>query len=109
GFLMGMTHPSMCPLPKKVVEEKGAEWEKPENIITNGPFTVKAIQTNVSMDMVKNEEYWEADKVDLDAVNFRMSQGTQSTLVSFENGEVDIMPVGEPADLLRFQKDPKLK
>lgn len=109
GFLMGMSHASMCPLPKKVVEEKGAEWEKPENLITNGPFTVKALQTNVSMTLVKNDKYWDADNVALDGVDYRMSDGAEVTLVPFENGEVDIMPVGDPASLLRFEKDPKLK
>ena len=109
GFLMGMTHASMCPLPKKVLEEKGAEWEKPENLITNGPFTVEAMQTNVSMTLVKNDQYWDADNVALDRIDYRMSDGDEVTLVPFENGEVDIMPVGDPASLLRFEKDPKLK
>ncbi|HIT74726.1 MAG TPA: peptide ABC transporter substrate-binding protein [Candidatus Avipropionibacterium avicola] len=109
GFLMGMTHASMCPLPKKVLEEHDAEWEKPENIITNGPFTVEATQTNVSMTLVKNQEYWDADNVQLDKINYRMVEGSAApTLVPFENGEVDIMSVGDPALLLRFDNDPNL-
>lgn len=110
GFLMGMTHASMCPLPKAVLEEHEAEWEKPENIVTNGPFTVEATQTNVSMTLVKNKEYWDADNVEVDRINYRMADdGAQPTLVPFENGEVDIMSVGDAAMLLRFDNDPNLK
>lgn len=110
GFLMGMTHASMCPLPKKVLEEHEAEWELPENIITNGPFTVEATQTNVSMTLTKNPEYWDAGNVSLERINYRMNDGTATpTLVPFESGEVDVMSVGDPAMLLRFENEPALQ
>lgn len=109
GFLMGMTHASMLPLPQKVVEAKGAEWEKPENLIVNGPFKMTAMQVNSSMTLVKNDQYWDAANVKLDQVNYRMSDSVDENIVPFENGEVDIMGVGSPATLMRFDKEPNLQ
>ncbi|MFW6599209.1 peptide ABC transporter substrate-binding protein [Propionibacteriaceae bacterium Y2011] len=109
GFLMGLTHASMCPMPMKVVEEHEAEWELPENIVTNGPFKMTATQPNVSMTLEKNEEYWDAGAVALNKINYKINAGAEVTIVPFENGEVDIMGVGDPATLLRFEQEPALQ
>lgn len=109
GFLISMTDGSMLPLQQKLLEAKGNEWEKVENLVVNGPFKLTAMQPNVSATIVKNESYWDAANVHLDQINYKMAQGTDESLVPFTNGEVDIMGIGSAANVLRFQKEPDLQ
>jgi len=110
GFLISMTDGSMLPLQQKLLEEKGNEWEKPENLVVNGPFKLTAMQPNVSATLVKNDDYWDAANVHLDQINYKMSQaGATESLIPFTNGEVDVMPVGTAANLIRFQNEPDLQ
>jgi len=97
GFLMGMTHPSMLPLPQKLITDKGADWEKPGNIISDGPFKVSAITPNTSMTLVKNDKYWDAANVKLQQINYKQGDATAvPSSVPFTTGEVDLMPLAGP-------------
>lgn len=108
GFLMGLTHPSMLPLHMDSVEKEGQGWQDPGKLVSNGPFTVQQWTKNSSMRLVPNTHYWDKGNVRLDAIDIRFTDpGTPVNAIPFENGEVDIHPIGD-ADLVRFQNDPKL-
>ncbi|ACQ81583.1 4-phytase [Beutenbergia cavernae DSM 12333] len=108
GFVMGLTYPSMLPLNPDAVEGEG-DWQQPENWVGNGPYNLAAWTANSSMRLEKNPEYWDAENVALDEINVQLiEQGSITTTVPYENGEVDIQGLGEPAEITRFLADPVL-
>lgn len=109
GFLMGLAHPSMLPLPRKLLEAEPQDWEKADKIISNGPFKVTGLTDNVRLDLAKNDKYWDNAKVGIDTIVLRQRASNDTSLVPFESGEVDVLQVGDPAGLIRFNQDPKLK
>lgn len=107
GFLLGLTHPSMLVLNPKGLE--GNAWQRPETWVGNGPYNLAAWTPNSSMRLEKNPRYWDAANVTVQTVNVRLlEQGSTVTTVPFENGEVDIQPLANPADITRFTRDPNL-
>lgn len=109
GFLMGLAHPSMLPLPKKLLEAEPQDWEKADKIISNGPFKVTGLTDNVRLDLAKNDTYWDSAKVGVDTITLRQRASNDTSLVPFESKEVDVLQVGDPAGLTRFSQDPELK
>lgn len=108
GFVMGLTHPSMLPLHQETVEGEG-DWQQPENWVGNGPYNLVDWVANSSMRLERNEEYWDAENVALDSIDVQLiEQGSINTTVPYENDEVDIQGLDEPADVARFMNDPEL-
>lgn len=107
-FLLGLTHPSMLPLPKHVLEAMPQEWQKPENWVGNGAFTVKSWTVNSSMTLVPNKEYWDSDNVKLSGIDLNFTEDPKQAGVHFESGDADIVAV-PPADVKRFQENADLK
>lgn len=105
-FLLGLTHPSMFPVPTKNIEALPTDWEQPENWIGNGPFVPSAWTINSSLTLKPNESYWDRSNVHLDEVEIRLAdQATPAAMIAFENGEIDLASVTD-ADLARLQADP---
>ncbi|MGC0251272.1 peptide ABC transporter substrate-binding protein [Pseudactinotalea sp. Z1748] len=108
GFVMGLTHPSMLPLHPEAID--GDEnWQQPENWRGNGPYNLVDWVSNSSMRLERNPEYWDNENVALDSIDVQLiEQGSITTTVPYESGEVDIQGLGEPADIARFMNDPEL-
>ena len=51
-----VSHPSY-PVPRHVVEARGAAWTDAANIVTNGPFKLEAWKQGESLALVRNPEY----------------------------------------------------
>ncbi|WP_147918209.1 peptide ABC transporter substrate-binding protein [Ruania zhangjianzhongii] len=108
GFLMGLTHPSLLPLYPEAVESED-DWQQPENWVGNGPYNLTDWVANSSMRLERNEEYWDAENVALDSIDVQLiEQGSINTTVPYENGEVDIQDLSEPAQIATFINDPEL-
>ncbi len=74
---LGMTkHYTYFPVDAKVVEANGgaadrqSRWSTAENFVGNGPFVIKRWAISEVMETVKNPNYWDADNVKLNGVNF---------------------------------------
>lgn len=109
-FLLALTHPALLPLNMDSVEQKPNDWQKPPNFLANGPYAVKAYVPNTSLKLVRNTNYWDRGHVGLDRIEVQQVDPSTSAgtgTVPYENGETDLLPL-QDADVLRFQKDPKL-
>ena len=110
-FLLALTHPAMLPLHMDTVEKMPDDWQKPPNFIANGPFAVEKFVPNSSMRLVANKNYWDhaavgLDRIEVQQVDAGAAAGTAT--VPYENNETDLLPI-DTADVVRFQKDAKLK
>lgn len=66
-----------------------------ENILGNGPFVIKEWNHNEDIVLEKNPNYWNAENIKMDIVNFRIIPDNSSAITSFKAGELDIVEISE--------------
>ncbi|MCK0752470.1 peptide ABC transporter substrate-binding protein [Chromohalobacter japonicus] len=86
-----LTHYTAYPLPKHAVEEYGKQWVKMDNIVTNGAFTPTEWVSQSRISVAKNPEYYEADEVSLDGVNYFNTEDRNAGISRFRAGELDVL------------------
>jgi len=89
-FIQQMAHHSFLAVHQETVEQHGEKWTEAANIVTNGPFRLEAWQHNSRIDLVKWEEWRDADSVTLERVNGRMITDGTTAVQAFEAGEIDV-------------------
>ncbi len=85
-----MSHYTFLPTQKAAVEANKDWWLKPETFRCNGPFQLTEWINKESIKIRKNPEYYEADKIKLDGVDFIILDDQTSSWQKYEAGELDI-------------------
>ena len=88
-----MSFPTFFPQNQKFVEEQGDKYgQKAENLIYNGPFVLTEWDgsTDSSWTYAKNKDYWDAETVKIEKVNWDVLKDPQAQANAFETGETDI-------------------
>lgn len=81
-------------LPVGYAEEAGGDmFLDPEHMVFNGPFVCTSWDPNVGMTLVKNENYWDADSVKLDGIEYNFVMETNTIVNLYETNELDVMLV----------------
>jgi oligopeptide transport system substrate-binding protein len=107
-FTSLLTFTTYLPINKKL-DQSNPDWAKSaDNYISNGPFKLTKWEHNHVIEMEKNPNYWDKDKVKLDKIIFYMVEENTTEMTMFENGEIDWGPNPPPAELERLQKEGKL-
>lgn len=104
-----MTFPPFLPVNQAFHEEKGNLFAtSPETILANGPFKVKTYEpAATTIELVKNDNYWDAQAVSLDGIKFQVIKESQQAVLSFQNGDLDVTTLsGEQVET--FEGDPEL-
>ena len=95
-----------------VPKEWVAKWGKQVNRhpLGTGPFYMTEWTTGREITLAKNPNYWNADKVYLDGVDFTFNLTPSNALLKLQRGEVDILGDNiPPADVVRVTNDPQWK
>ena len=105
-FVGQSAHHSFLAVNQSAVEEFGEQWTEPENIVTNGPFQLEAWEHEASIDLVKWDEWRNADDVDLTRVNGLIIVDGTTRVQSFEAGEIDALDGAAlpPAEMSRLKE-----
>lgn len=77
------------PVRMDVIAEHGERWTRPENIVTNGAFTLAEHRFRYEMVFEKNPKFWDADKMKVDRIVWMAVQDNFSTLNLYKTGEID--------------------
>ena len=88
-LLQMLTHTSMMPLPRHVVETNPNNWARPGTYVGNGPFVLKSWIPNDSIVVEKNPRFFDADNVALERVIFYPTDDYGAALQRFRAGELD--------------------
>ena len=94
GFLLGlMAFPSFFPLNQEFYESKGDQFGigTTEDLLYCGPYTMTDWQAGNQYTFTKNEDYWNADAVETETVTFKFLQDTQSAMLEFQQGNIDVV------------------
>ena len=92
-FLSVITNPAFFPINEKVAKENPEWFAEADSFVGNGPFILSEWKHDSHMVMEKNPEYWDADNVKLDKVNWAMVNDTTTEYQMYTNGELDTSDV----------------
>jgi len=89
-FFIGMlAHQAFRIVPRKVVEQYGAQWAQPEHIVTCGPFKVKTWRPYDKLVVERDPMYWDAANVKLDEIYFYPMSDNPTIMNLYKVGEID--------------------
>ncbi|HEY8615600.1 peptide ABC transporter substrate-binding protein [Phenylobacterium sp.] len=85
-----LMHQSFYPAPKHVVERHGDAWVQPANYVSNGPYKLVSWRLGDRIQVVKNPNFFEADKVCVDRINYYPTPDAVAAERRIERGELDL-------------------
>ena len=103
-----MAFPSFLPVNEAFYTEAGDNFATTvDTILANGPYKVSAYEpAATTIELVKNDTYWDADAVKLDGIKFQVIKEAQQAMLAYQNGDLDIATLaGEQVD--QFKEDPE--
>ena len=98
---------SFFPINQKFYEslEAGAYGTDPDKMLFNGPFKLTEWVHDQSVKLEKNENYWDAETVKIETINYAMVSDSNTSFNLYLSGELD--SVGIPAQFLdQYKEDP---
>ncbi len=94
------------PVQEATIEANGDKWTtSADTYVCNGPFKITEMNMGESMILEKNENYWDADNVTLEKINYRYILDTSTALTAYENGEVDGVRTIPSSDYARLKAE----
>lgn len=96
-FLDLLTNPAFFPVNHKVAEETPKWYAEADTFVSNGPFTLEEWEHDEHMLFAKNENYWDADAVNLDGIHWAMVNDSNTAYQMYEAGDLDTGSI--PAEL----------
>lgn len=88
-FVRTLVHATLFPAPKAVIEAKGIDWTKPENIVGNGAYTLVENTPGERVVVKRNPNYWDNDKTVIEEVQWLTINDENQGLTRWRAGEVD--------------------
>ncbi len=101
-----MSFPSFLPVNEEFFNQCGDSFAtSPDTILCNGPFKVTSYEpAATTIELVKNEDYWDADAVSLSGIKYQVIKDAQQTMLAYQNGDLDVATLsGEQVE--QFQGD----
>ncbi len=94
------------PVHRASVEANPEAWfRNPDTLVGNGPFRLVSWTDKDKVIVEKNPNYWGANEVKLDKIEFYLIEEESTATTMFENGELDIIESGvNTAELDRLKE-----
>ncbi|WKA53735.1 peptide ABC transporter substrate-binding protein [Planococcus shixiaomingii] len=108
-FISLMSFGTFYPQKEEFVTEKGDDYaSNSDNVLYNGPFMLTGWDgTGLEWALEKNPEYWDAETVQLDAINFDVVKEPSTAVNLYTSGEKDRATLtGEFA--MQYAQDPEV-
>lgn len=108
-FLQLCAFQTFDPVPKAAVEKADPDgtnpgaWAAEAGFITDGAYTLQTWKHNESMVYVKNPNFYNADKVTMDKLEFMLSADDTATFAAYNAGNLDFIdsiPTDETSNVL---------
>ncbi|HZH59536.1 MAG TPA: peptide ABC transporter substrate-binding protein [Metabacillus sp.] len=106
-----MAFGTFYPQNKKFVEEQGDKYaSSADTLVYNGPFVMTEWggTTATEWTMAKNTEYWDADTVSLETIQYNVLKDPQAAANAYETGEADITGKLASDIVPQYEGDPNL-
>ena len=87
-FLSLLNHPSTFPVHRASVLEHGAAFSRPGNLVSNGAYVLDDWVIRSHIDLLKNENYWDAVNVILEKIHYYPFVDQSTALKQFRAGKL---------------------
>lgn len=87
-FLDLASFPTLFPVPLEIIKKHDLQWTLPENIVTNGAFTLKEWKRRDKIELVKSQNYWDKDFCKLEKVTILPIDELETAYKKFLNKEL---------------------
>ena len=107
-FLSLMYFPTFYPVNEAFFNECGDTFAtSPETVLSNGAFVLDSYEpAATAFHLTKNDDYYDADSVSLTGLSYQVIQDSQTALMSYQTGDLDITLVnGDQVD--QVEDDPE--
>ncbi len=98
-FLVALTHPSLAPVNRKLIEQQGENFGKNGTLVGSGAFTLQEWTAGSRIVLKKNPNYWDHEHVKLAEVQYFFPKTDEEEVQLFFSGGTDIT-WGVPASQL---------
>ncbi|SET60573.1 peptide ABC transporter substrate-binding protein [[Clostridium] polysaccharolyticum] len=108
-FLDLLAFPTFLPVPKKAVEvadpdgKNPGAWAQEAGFVSNGAYILESWKHNENMVYVKNPNYYDAENVTVEKLEFMLSADQTAAYAAYKAGDldfIDAVPNDETASLL---------
>ncbi|MBQ6342732.1 MAG: peptide ABC transporter substrate-binding protein [Anaerolineaceae bacterium] len=97
---------TFSPVQEATIAANGDRWTaSAATYVTNGPFMMSEINLGESFVLVKNPYYYDADEVNLEKVTFRFIADLGTSLMAYENGDINGMQSIPSSDIARLKAE----
>ena len=91
-FLSLTATTSFLPVKKDVVEAEGDPWTKsPATYVCNGPYMPLEFSSLEHVKMIKNPNYVDADKIQVENLNYVVISDFNAALTAYNNGDIHVL------------------
>ena len=109
SYFTGLLYfPTFYPVNRAFVASCGDTYAtSPETVLSNGAFVLTSYEpAATSFTLAKNPNYYDAAKVKLDGLSYQVIKDSQTSLLSYQNGDLDVVTLsGDQVELV--QDDPE--
>jgi oligopeptide transport system substrate-binding protein len=70
------------------IDQRDSKWTDPDKLVGNGPFVLKSWRANDVIEVVKNPTYWDAERVELNGINFYSIESYDTMERAFRAGQL---------------------
>jgi oligopeptide transport system substrate-binding protein len=88
-FVRTLSHATLFPAPKAVIEAHGIDWTKPENIVGNGAYVLTENTPGERVVAKRNPNYWDNENTVIEEVQWLTINDENQGLTRWRAGEVD--------------------
>jgi len=108
-FLNFLCFSAFLPIRLDIVEKQGEGYgAEAKDLVFCGAFTLEEWAHESHLILKKNPDYWNAENVKIDKVNYEIVMDANTRANMFENGEVDVVDL-EAAQYLQYKDSPYMK
>ena len=96
--------PTFYPMNRAFYEKCGDSYgTSPDTVLSNGAFVLTEYQpASLSLKLVKNDKYYDADKIKVQALNYQILKDSQQALMNYQNGDLDLIKIsGDQVDSVK--------
>lgn len=90
-FLGLLSFYTTYPTHRATVEKYGKKWTRPENIVSNGPYSLTEWKPSAKIKLEKNPYYYDKDQLKIDEVSMDIIENEESAVKRYRAGELDIV------------------
>ncbi len=90
-FLDLLTILSVAPLPRHAIEQHGADWLKPGNLVGNGAYRLVERVPQSYLRLARNPNFYDAGSVRIDEVYWHPTPNLDTALQRYRAGELDMI------------------